>query len=510
MPPPSPTVDVVVPTVGRPSLRVLLEALAGGEGPRPGRIVLVDDRRCRRRPLVTSIPDGLERLVRVLPGGGGPAAARNLGWQACTAEWIAFLDDDVVPHDRWLEDLAADLADADPDVAGVQGRVHVPLPAGRPATDWERNVAGLEQARWATADMAYRRDALEGVGGFDPRFPRAYREDADLGLRIIGAGRRIVRGRRTVDHPVPPAGAWTSVRKQAGNADDPLMRRLHGADWRVRAGAPPGRRPAHVLATVGAVAALAAAVAGRARTAGALAAASAAVTADFAWRRIAPGPRTSREVVTMLVTSVAIPPAATWHWLRGLARSATARPLAAGGQRGLVGPVEAVLVDRDGTLVDDVPYNGDPELVEPLPTVPRALDRLRAAGMPVAVITNQSGVGRGLLRPDQVAAVNRRVEELLGPLHGWFVCPHVPEDGCDCRKPQPGLIAKAAADLGVDPRRCVVIGDIGSDVAAAVAAGASPILVPRPATRPEEVAGAPLVVADLDAAVDHVLGQVGR
>src|ERR687885_130646 len=102
---------------------------------------------------------------------------------------------------EWCAALERDLSELPWDVAGSQGRVRVPLPRGRRPTDWERNVAGLERARWATADMAYRRSVLEELGGFDERFPRAYREDADLALRAIAAGYSLVRGTRTVDHP---------------------------------------------------------------------------------------------------------------------------------------------------------------------------------------------------------------------------------------------------------------------------------------------------------------------
>ena len=100
------------------------------------------------------------------------------------------------------------------------------------------------------------------------------------------------------------------------------------------------------------------------------------------------------------------------------------------------------------------------------------LDRLRAAGLPLAVVSNQSGIGRGLLTREAVDAVNRRVEELLGPFAGFYVCPHAPEDGCDCRKPKPKLILDAARALGVDPACCVVVGDRESDVEAARNAGA--------------------------------------
>jgi hypothetical protein len=207
------------------SLRLLLATLAARDGPAPGRVLVVDDRRDRSGAL----PLGGVAGVSVIEGrGAGPAAARNLGWRRATAEWVAFLDDDVVPGLSWLADLAHDLEGLEAEVAASQGRVRVPMPAGRRPTDWERNVRGLETARWATADMAYRRSVLEEVGGFDERFPRAYREDADLGLRVVRSGYRIVPGRRVVTHPVRVAGGMVSLRVQAGNADDVLMRGCTG------------------------------------------------------------------------------------------------------------------------------------------------------------------------------------------------------------------------------------------------------------------------------------------
>jgi histidinol-phosphate phosphatase family protein len=167
--------------------------------------------------------------------------------------------------------------------------------------------------------------------------------------------------------------------------------------------------------------------------------------------------------------------------------------------------VQAVLLDRDATLVVDVPYNGDPEQVVSVEGARAALDRLRAAGLALAVVSNQSGVARGVVTMAEVEAVNGRVEALLGPFAAVLVCPHGPDDGCECRKPQPGMVRKAAAELGVDPGACVVIGDIGADVEAALAAGARAVLVPTPVTRREEVVAAPLVARDLGAAVDLVL-----
>ena len=142
-----------------------------------------------------------------------------------------------------------------------------------------------------------------------------------------------------------------------------------------------------------------------------------------------------------------------------------------------------------------------------MPNFSIPLSGLTAASQALAVISNQSGVARGRLTMADVEAVNRRVEELLGPLGPWLVCPHGPDDGCDCRKPAPGLVLRAAEALGMNPQRCAVVGDIGADVEAALAAGARPILVPTPRTRRCEVRAAPEVAADLTGAVDRLLGM---
>lgn len=243
----TPSYSIVVPTIGRPQLRALLDSLrvscANRQGPLD--VVVVDDRAFPAdgaNPPLDLGPRPVPGVRLLRTGGRGPAAARNAGWRSVRTEWVAFLDDDVVVPERWAATLEQDLGMAGPDVAGVQGRIVVPLPSRRRPTDLERNTAGLETAAWATADMVYRRAALQTVSGFDERFPRAYREDADLALRVRQAGWDLERGVRFVEHPVRPAGDLASVRAQAGNADDALLRALHGRDWRRVTGAGRGRQ----------------------------------------------------------------------------------------------------------------------------------------------------------------------------------------------------------------------------------------------------------------------------
>nr|WP_307624319.1 glycosyltransferase [Streptomyces sp. V3I7] len=350
----APRYAVVIPTLGRPSLGVCLRALADARGPKPVRVVLVDDGvRADAAPssLSAKVPAELRAVTTVVPGGGrGPAAARNAGWRAAgEVPWMVFLDDDVVPGPDWGERLAGDLAAASSRTGGVTARISVPLPADRRPTDWERNTSALAKARWITADMAYRRAALEAVGGFDERFQRAFREDADLALRVRAAGWDLARGLRRTSHPVRPAGRWISVRLQAGNADDVLMNRLHGRDWWQRAGAARGRLPRHLAVTAAAVAALSCAVLRRGVPAALCATAWVAGTAEFAAARIRPGPRTPDEIVSMVVTSALIPPAATWHWLRGQSKHRRTPPWAPPGPASVSRAPRAATGERVGS-----------------------------------------------------------------------------------------------------------------------------------------------------------------
>jgi len=498
--------SIVIPTIGRPSLTRLLDQLSRSTGPAPDLVVVADDRRFDGGgPLALRFAPMPWPVEIVRTGGRGPAAARNAGWRTARSPWIAFLDDDVeVPRD-WADLLAADLLAAAPDVGGSQANLVVPLPIGRRPTDWERNTAGLQDAAWITADMAYRRAALESVHGFDERFPRAFREDADLAVRVRAAGWRLRRGERITTHPVRPADGWVSVRIQAGNADDALMRALHGRDWRTTAETGRGRYRRHLL-TISAAAASAGLLGlHRPRPAALAGLGWLALTAEFLFRRMLPGPRPGdriflRELRIMAVTSVLIPFVAVLHRSGGIARHGFSRPA-------WPPPVSAVLFDRDGTLVHNVPYNGDPDQVSVMPGAREVLDTLRAAGIAVGVISNQSGIRRGLLTAAQVVAVNRRVEQELGPFNVWQTCPHIQADGCVCRKPLPGMVLRAAATLGVAPAECPVSGDLEADVRAATAAGAIGVLVPTPATLADEIDHAELVTPDLSTAVAAALSS---
>jgi D-glycero-D-manno-heptose 1,7-bisphosphate phosphatase len=135
----------------------------------------------------------------------------------------------------------------------------------------------------------------------------------------------------------------------------------------------------------------------------------------------------------------------------------------------------AVFLDRDGTLIEDVGYPRDPEAVRLLEGAPEALAALRRAGFALVVVSNQSGIGRGLVSREEADAVHARfVRELRA--HGVELddvryCPHAPEDACACRKPAAGLLLDSARELGLDLDRSFMVGDKPADVEAGRTAG---------------------------------------
>lgn len=145
----------------------------------------------------------------------------------------------------------------------------------------------------------------------------------------------------------------------------------------------------------------------------------------------------------------------------------------------------AVFLDKDGTLVEDVPYNVDPDRIVLTPGARDAAVALSAAGYLLVVVTNQSGVARGLFGEDALSPVEHRLGELLGvSLAGFYACPHHPGGSvpafaidCTCRKPQPGMLRRAARDLNIDLAASWMVGDILNDVEAGRAAGCRTILI---------------------------------
>ena len=133
------------------------------------------------------------------------------------------------------------------------------------------------------------------------------------------------------------------------------------------------------------------------------------------------------------------------------------------------------LLDRDGTIIIDKIYLADPNGVEFAPTAIEGLKLLRDAGARFILITNQSGLARGLFSENALAAVHQRLREMLADeglaLDAIYYCPHGPEDNCRCRKPAPGLVEDAMADFGFAPDEAVFIGDGEGDMGAAEACG---------------------------------------
>ncbi len=176
-------------------------------------------------------------------------------------------------------------------------------------------------------------------------------------------------------------------------------------------------------------------------------------------------------------------------------------------------------MDRDGVLIENRPeYVREWGHVEVFPQALEASLRLTEAGFPLVVVTNQSAIGRGILTLDETTAMNERILDLFRAegvvFEGAYICPHGPDDDCDCRKPLPGMLVRGALEHGLDLNRSYMVGDAVTDMQAAEAAGAKGIMVltgrgqEQAALLDSQGSSQWPIVQDLSAAVDLILGAV--
>jgi D-glycero-D-manno-heptose 1,7-bisphosphate phosphatase len=172
----------------------------------------------------------------------------------------------------------------------------------------------------------------------------------------------------------------------------------------------------------------------------------------------------------------------------------------------------AVFLDRDGTLMRDVDYCGDPNDVHVFPGAADALRKLKEAGYKLIIITNQSAIGRGYFTEGDYRAVEREVVRQLGEnlIDATYFCPHVPDGQCECRKPQPGMILQGARDHHLDLRQSFFIGDKQSDVECGRNAGVKTVLVRTGYGVKADAKAADLVANDLERAAEIILQARSR
>lgn len=178
----------------------------------------------------------------------------------------------------------------------------------------------------------------------------------------------------------------------------------------------------------------------------------------------------------------------------------------------------AIFLDRDGVLIENrAEYVRDWSQVHIFPDAIRALSDPKLNNHKIVIVTNQSAVGRGIISLETAEEINQRLVRLIrdqgGRVDGVYLCPHGPDDGCDCRKPQPGLLLRAAEELSLDLKRSWMVGDAWSDVQAGQAAGvqgaiilktgrgADQLSLPKPADVGEFV-----VCEDLPEALKTIIG----
>lgn len=315
--------SVVIATRDRPTLlRRSLEALLTQTLPRTDYEIIVVDDGDGDDPATRITVEQLHERSGGLPalrylraaGARGPAAARNHGWRHARGEIVAFTDDDTIADPAWLSE---GLRAMTPGVAAASGRIVVPVPQ-RP-TDYERDVAHLESAEFATANCFVRCGDLAALGGFDERFTTAWREDSDLHFRLLECRLPVKRApAAVVQHPVRPARWGVSLQQQRKVVFDALLYAKHPRLYRHRIRARP--RWDYYATVVLLFIAAAAAWTGMAALAALAFLGWGVLTALFCGRRLRGASLTPAHVADMIVTSIAIPPVAVFWRVVGWAR----------------------------------------------------------------------------------------------------------------------------------------------------------------------------------------------
>lgn len=310
--------SVVVPTCGRPELldRCLASLLDQDLDPRDYEVIVVDDQGSdETRCLVEGWSKrararGVEVRYARTGSARGPAAARNVGWQAARSEIIAFTDDDCVPTPSWLRHGLEVFVDG---VSAASGKVSMPLPD--PPTDYERNASSIQDAEFVTANCFCRRGDLAAVGGFDERFKLPWREDTDFFFTLLEREKRVARAAAAiVVHPVRRPRWGISLAQQRKSVFNALLYKKHPDLYREHLPAP----VAGYYAIVGAgVAALAGVLLRRPRLTWLSASLWTILTARFCVSRLRGTSRALRHLAEMVVTSSLIPPLAVFWRLWG-------------------------------------------------------------------------------------------------------------------------------------------------------------------------------------------------
>ena len=316
----APCVSVVIPTYRRPALlaRCLRAVLAQRFIAGPMEVIVVDDghddaTRDTVAGLQSQVPPRMVLRYLRPATGRGPAVARNAGWRAAQAPLVAFTDDDTIPEPGWLAAGTAAMAAA-PSWCAASGAIRVP-PATVPPTDHERMTRGLETAEFVTANAFVRTDALLAVCGFDERFQRAWREDADLQFRLLQAGAVGRVPDAVVVHPVRPETWGVCLRQQRNTFFDALLYKKHPRLYRERIRrVPPWDYYAIVVLAPAALLLLALGARGEGA---ACAAVAGTLVLRFAVRRLRGTARTAGHVTEMLVTSALIPFLSVYWRVRG-------------------------------------------------------------------------------------------------------------------------------------------------------------------------------------------------